>query len=45
MPVVRRKAWNAHNAGKKSASRQARIEGNDVVAKPDERRMRRLLGR
>ena len=43
--IIRRPAWNAHNFGKKSASRRARIEGNEVVSKADEGRMRRLLGR
>ncbi len=43
--ILHRKAWGAHLFKSKSKSRQMRLKGNAEVAKPDQKRARRLLGR
>ncbi len=42
--IRRRKAYGNHLLEKKPASRKRRLQAPDVVAKADERNVRRLLG-
>jgi len=42
--VMHRKAWGSHLFKSKSKARQIRLKGNDVVSKPDEPRVHRLIG-
>ena len=42
--ILRRKAFRSHILEKKSAKRKRRLKLPAPVAKPDEKRVRRLLG-
>jgi large subunit ribosomal protein L35 len=43
--IMHRKAWGSHLFKSKTRSRQIRLKGNEVVAKPDVARIERLLGK